>query len=698
MDSKNSYSPGYPRYVNTSLIITLLIIPILTVLISCNSENDLIGHVMSGNQPIQFTTVTLYSSGTGDGVKILGSDETDTNGSFNIGYDSPSDPDAVLYLIAENNVNNNRNVNERVASDSTRLALMLGTQPVKKDVVINERTTVATAYAMAQFFTFDGIDGTHPGLQNAASVSHNLADPSDGGISTVLDTFPNGASTTTRGAFNSLSNMVAACVRSQSACDELFSLATPPAGTTPSDTLQAMVNIAHFPWQNVEDLFSFSEIELVYEPSLVSQENINSWTIALRYNGNGNELNGPGNIAFDKDGNAWITNNYVFQLDPVDPDGIVCGDTHVLKFTPSGEDSPGAPYEGGGLYGAGYGITLDPDGNVWVGNFGFQGTNCPFDFLEFSQSVSKFAEDGTPISPDSQGDGIGQDHGGFEGAGNTITQPQGTVSDKQGNIWIANCSGKSVTQFPGGDPDSAFNIFPVDDMENPLLYRPFDIAIDTSGNAWVTSNGNDSVFAFDKDGNLMHSFAGTAAKDAGVNLPLGVATDNLGNVWVANSGIVQSPCDGRDVPSLIEVLFLTFDPGFTGANASVTMIGPDGSSIAGPFKGGGLFMPWGISVDGNNNIWVANFQGQRVSELCGAQPENCPPGLKTGDPISPDGGYAFDGLVRNTAVEIDPSGNVWLTNNWETIAVPENPGGKQIVVFIGLAKPVQAPLIGPPNS
>lgn len=87
----------------------------------------------------------------------------------------------------------------------------------------------------------------------------------------------------------------------------------------------------------------------------------------------------------------------------------------------------------------------------------------------------------------------------------------------------------------------------------------------------------------------------------------------------------------------------------------------------------------------------------RVGPLCGAAPENCPPGLQTGDPIAP-GGYFFDGLKRNTAAQIDPSGNVWLPNNWETVPVQQNPGGHEIVVFIGLAKPVQTPLIGPPRQ
>ncbi|MCP4709543.1 MAG: hypothetical protein GY869_13030 [Planctomycetes bacterium] len=95
---------------------------------------------------------------------------------------------------------------------------------------------------------------------------------------------------------------------------------------------------------------------------------------------------------------------------------------------------------------------------------------------------------------------------------------------------------------------------------------------------------------------------------------------------------------------------------------------------------------------------MANFNGRRLSHLCGANPSNCPPGFDTGDPISPDDGYTFDGLVRVTGVQIDPSGNVWLVNNWEIDPLPTNPGGHQLVVFIGLAAPVKTPLIGPPEK
>jgi hypothetical protein len=129
------------------------------------------------------------------------------------------------------------------------------------------------------------------------------------------------------------------------------------------------------------------------------------------------------------------------------------------------------------------------------------------------------------------------------------------------------------------------------------------------------------------------------------------------------------------------------------------MLGPDGRPAAGtPFSGGGILGAWGIAVDGKDNIWVANFVGESVSQLCGANPANCPPGLRTGDPISPPTGYTSDALQRLTSVVIDSSGNVWAPNNWKNIPILENPGGDGLVVFVGLAAPVKTPLNGLPQQ
>ena len=88
-----------------------------------------------------------------------------------------------------------------------------------------------------------------------------------------------------------------------------------------------------------------------------------------------------------------------------------------------------------------------------------------------------------------------------------------------------------------------------------------------------------------------------------------------------------------------------------------------------PFTGGGLPGPWAATVDGNDNVWVSNFAmpNSPIAQLCGVRTENCPPGIKTGDQISPPGGYVGGGLQMQTDLAVEPAGNVWVMNNWQDI-------------------------------
>jgi hypothetical protein len=74
-------------------------------------------------------------------------------------------------------------------------------------------------------------------------------------------------------------------------------------------------------------------------------------------------------------------------------------------------------------------------------------------------------------------------------------------------------------------------------------------------------------------------------------------------------------------------------------------------------------------VDGNDNVWISNFAmaSSPIVQLCGVRTEACPPGMKTGDQISPPGGYVGGGLQMQTDLAIDPAGNVWVMNNWQDI-------------------------------
>ena len=139
---------------------------------------------------------------------------------------------------------------------------------------------------------------------------------------------------------------------------------------------------------------------------------------------------------------------------------------------------------------------------------------------------------------------------------------------------------------------------------------------------------------------------------------------------------------------------------------SVSMLRPDGSAAAGsPFNPGSIWGAWGVAIDGNDHVWVANFAPNGgLTELCGARTDTWPAGMKTGDAISPPGGFKGGGMQLLVDVQIDAAGNVWTDNNWQNLdscyqKAPEGLstecGGQGFVVFYGMAKPVRAPLIGP---
>ncbi|MFE6050470.1 hypothetical protein ACFQ6N_06940 [Kitasatospora sp. NPDC056446] len=643
---------------------------------------DQCGVVRSGDTPLGGAEVTLYQAGDGRGAppRVLARTRSAEDGRFTLDYRRPHDPHAVLYVLADPGRPGSRTGGRPGArtpqGGPAVLAAVLSGADAPPELVVNERTTVAVAYALARFTGPDGVAGTRPGLQNAAAVAHNLADTGTGGIAATLAAPPNGALTSTLAEVNTLANLLAACVTDATdatdatatgdACDRLFDLARRPGRDRPRDTLRAAVDIAHDPGHNAAALFALADTAPRYRPALPAAPD--AWTVALRYDGNGHELDGPGNLAFDADGNAWVTNNYVYGADPAVP---VCGGRSVLKFTPTGRDAPGAPYPGGGLYGAGFGVTVDAAGTAWVANFGFQGRGCPIDPTPLERSVSRFAPDGTPLSPPE----------GLRAGG--IAQPQGMAADRSGTVWVANCGGDSVTRIPDGDPTRAREV-PV-----PALDKPFGAAVDPAGRLWVSGNGNDSVQVLSPDGTPERTVTG-----GGLRRPLAVATDSGGNAWVSNSGILPVPCADSTADDLAAAAGADAGPR---PGASVTLIGPDGTPAPEPFTNGGLFLPWGIAVDGDDTVWVANFGGHRVARLCGTDLSACPPGYRTGQPLSPpDTGYPSDGLERNTGLRIDPSGNVWLANNWRTVPVQTNPGGHELVVLVGAAAPVPVPELGGP--
>jgi sugar lactone lactonase YvrE len=252
--------------------------------------------------------------------------------------------------------------------------------------------------------------------------------------------------------------------------------------------------------------------------------------------------------------------------------------------------------------------------------------------------------------------------------------------------------------------------------DKPRL-KPFGVAIDPQGRAWVTANkagwideqqvpqpAAGRVFRVSRDGSveLLPDTNGTPGA-ALLSWPMGIAGDSKGNMWVSNSNSVNVPC------------VTPLDPQ-RGPNGPSVVLYPADDGEPRRYTGGGLTVPWGNAIDGNDTLWVFNFghhpldavdadtewPNTGISHFCGVDEHRCPPGMHQGEAISPKEGYVSDALDRITGGGVDPSGNLWLMNNWKKDGLygpvyNTNPGGNSFVIVPGAAAPLKTPLIGPPR-
>lgn len=629
---------------------------------------QLAGRVQSGASgqatPLAGKQITLYQAQQG-GAVALGTSTTASDGRFSVAVPGAG-YSGILYVQAD------------LGYGVSLLACLGATPPA--EVCVNELTSVAAAFSLAQFVSDDQISGDGFGLGVAAGMNNNIANVLTGESSTVLLSSPNADQSISLRLTRSLANLLAACVQNPS---QAHNILYEPAKNTrtgiPGSSLQALANIAKNPAQDVAQLYDNSLITQRFLPALGAAPD--AWTIAIKVNDSGGvnvPFGGPANISFDNRGYAWVTNNVV-QGTGVSTSGII-----VLK--PDGKPADGtagtplSPITGGGLLGPGYGVAAGTDNTVWVGNFGWGGFNpAPLGM----GSVSRFALNGQPISPVN----------GYQGG---AVRAQSTVLDHQGNLWIASFGNDSIVVYLGGDPANSVS------YQQAAGSGPFGIAIvpaDADGDgstvlAWVSNSGGlsgaaqSSVCQFKLESGVLSQ---AISRPVGVDLK-GIALDSLGNVWVASGG-----------------------------DNTVYMISPDGWNLRG-FQADSINGPWGLAIDGNNNVWVANFGPLEknsvygpaaISLLMGVNPDAFPVDPPVGTALMPKSGFTlasageqvllptgeplygpgqpacYSPLMRQTNCVIDSAGNVWVLNNWKPDFDADmiNPGGDGVVIFVGMAKP-----------
>lgn len=634
------------------------------------------GQVQGGGAPIANSTVTLFAAGTG-APKQLGQAKTGADGRFAINSVSDAGKDEILYLVAKGG----KPAASKTGGDNPAIALLSVLGPkAPKNVTINELTTVASVFTAARFINGEAISGHPLGLRIAAGNAPNLVDPVTGKWGKVLLDPLNSSMTTTLASLDTLGSLITATftVANDDWRARFFKAATLAGAAAPTNTLQAMAGIARAPWAAPKELYAlFDEAYplpapdarrsapfapyLVYEPD--------DFALSLCFSGGGNYANGR--FMFDAEGNLWSGMNWM----PGSQSGVnKSTGGGVGKYSPNGTalSPPITGFTGMGIDGVGWGTAVTKD-RVWISSF--NGKILVMDF------------DGKPVASESDFP-FKEKFLGLMGIGVAMN----------GDVWIADGSNNQLLFFPGGRIKDGRIV------RVAGLVSPFDIVIDSQNRVWVANSSSDTVVRFPaNDPTKVESFR------AGIGVRA-LALDSKENVWVASNMDLKTPQpvlpSGISIMEQFKLITAHMFKYVSGPpprpTGSVNMIRPDGTQPAPMgFTGDAINIPWGLNVDGNDDVWVGNMWGRSVTLLAGDATKGHPAGTKVGDVIHV---FQAGSIQMITDVSIDPAGNVWAANNWNSLEAAASPnpsrptstwgGGSGFTVIYGVAAPVKPPRIG----
>jgi hypothetical protein len=413
-------------------------------------------------------------------------------------------------------------------------------------------------------------------------------------------------------------------------------------------------------------------------------------------------------IAASKEGNAYIT-GYTSSMGSSFP--VTVGpdltfnrgsmDAFVAKLNASGTALDYCGYIGGSGDDYGYGIAVDPSGNAYVTGY-TSSTESTFPVTVgpdlthnglFDVFVAKVNADGTAL-----------DYCGYIG-GSSHDYGRGIAVDSSGNAYVTGYTLSMESTFPAAvGPDLTQNgnhdafVAKVKANGKALDYCGYiggsgqdygrGIAVDGSGNAYVTGSTNSTESSFPIEGGpyltqsgdfdafvakvdpqgtavLYCGYIGGSGEDVGT----GIAVDGSGNAYI--TGYTSS---SESTFPAIGGPYVTYNGGYY--DAFVAKVRDTGSSAYCGYIGGSAYdVGTGIAVDGRGYAYVTGYTSSKEDSF----PVNVGPGLthsgsfdvyvakvdSSGSELSYCGyiGGSNADLGLGLALDADGSGNVYLTGN-----------------------------------
>ena len=248
----------------------------------------------------------------------------------------------------------------------------------------------------------------------------------------------------------------------------------------------------------------------------------------------------------------------------------------------------------------------------------------------------------------------GSGTGGFSGDGAAATaarlrSPQGVALDGSGNLYITDRGNERIRKV-----DSSGNISTVagngmagfgGDSGAATAAQLSDpsggVALDGSGNLYIVDRGNDRIRKVDSAGVIS-----TVAGREQLSGPLGVAPDGSGNLYIADAG--NHRIHKVDSAGVITTVAGSGTAGFSGDSSAAVSAQ--------------LNFPSDVAPDGAGNLYIADFGNNRIRKVDSAGVISTVAGSGTAG-FSGDGGAATAAQLNSpNGMALDGAGNLYIAD------------------------------------
>jgi len=298
------------------------------------------------------------------------------------------------------------------------------------------------------------------------------------------------------------------------------------------------------------------------------------------------------------------------------------------------------------------GIAVDSSGKLYVAD----SLNNRIRLIS-GGSVSTLAGNGTS--------GYTGDNGNATSA--ELNHPGAVAVDASGNLYIADTgnhairkvTGSTITTIAGSNNGgSSGDAGDGGAAKGALLNSPAGIAVDSSGNVYISDTNNNRIRRIDTKG-IITGIVGSGSTANTLDHPTGIAIDNSGALYIADTNhhrIVKwannklTPVAGTGVkgfsgdggPAIQAMLQNPIGVAVDAAgdlyiadssNSRIRKVTPDGmivtiagngqlrySGDGGPATSAALYFPRGVAVDSQGNVYIADTSNQLIRLLQGTNP------------------------------------------------------------------------------